>query len=238
MSWLYSRALVEEYSAESCSGGEPSAPSNTTNTPAMYLSQGKTTEASNLSRYGMMCEPLTAYHGAELLTSYLAGFPARTLAVQAMAPGLMENEVVFGAKWPGSLAKYDLDTASWKTAQCLLLGGLESFSGTWPRWGIMQDGAFWELAMPGYITSVKESGLLPTPQKIDGDFYQMKIKTAAREGHQVQLTTEAIKLNSTRFPLPCLGEIVMGWPEGWTRSDGEELEMGKFRQWLDLHGIS
>ena len=236
MSWLYSRALAAEYSGASSSDGVRFALLNGTNTPAMYLSQGKTTEASTLSRYGMTCEPLTGNLGAELLTSYLAGFHARTSVVQAMEPGLMENEADFGTKWPGSLAKYDLDTASWKTAQCLLLGGLESFSGTWPRWGIMQSGEFWELTMPGYIISVKESGLLPTPQKIDGDFYQMKIKTAASEGHQVHLTTEAIKLNLMRFPLPCLGEIVMGWPEGWTRSDGEELETDKFQAWLDSHG--
>ena len=53
MSWLYSRALVEEYSGENFLDGEQSAQSSSTNTPAMFLSQGKTTEALNLSRYGM-----------------------------------------------------------------------------------------------------------------------------------------------------------------------------------------
>lgn len=67
MSWLYSLALVEEYSGESCSDGEQSVLSSLMNTPAMFLWQGKTTEALKLSRYGMMCELLTENRGEDIL---------------------------------------------------------------------------------------------------------------------------------------------------------------------------
>jgi hypothetical protein len=65
------------------------------------------------------------------------------------------------------LAKYDPDSCSWKTAQCSLFGGLEPFSETWPRWGMMRGGVCWELAMPAHLTKGSESGLRPTPVRRD-----------------------------------------------------------------------
>ncbi len=82
MSWLYSRALVAEYSAASSSDGEQCAPLNGNPTPQAYLPSDKTTRFWNLSRYGMTCRPLTENRGEELLTLFRAGFRAKTLAAQ------------------------------------------------------------------------------------------------------------------------------------------------------------
>ena len=82
MSWLFSRALVEEYLGENFSDGEQSAPSSGNHTPQVFLPPDKTTRFWNLSRYGMTCKPLTADRGEDLLTLFREGFRARTLARQ------------------------------------------------------------------------------------------------------------------------------------------------------------
>ena len=76
MSWHFSQALVAEFSADTSLAGELSAPSSGNPTQLAYLSHGKTTEFSRLSRFGMTCRLLTDDRGEALLTSYLAAFRA------------------------------------------------------------------------------------------------------------------------------------------------------------------
>ena len=144
MSWLYSQALVEEYSEENSLDGEQSAQLNGNHTQQAYCAHDKMTAFSRLSRFGMTYKPLTENLGEELLTLYLAGFRAKTLAQQEKVKDLTESEAGCGAKWRGSFTKYDLDLRLWKTHQCSLLGDLEPFLQTWPQWGLMRDGECWE----------------------------------------------------------------------------------------------
>ena len=159
MSWLYSQVLVEEYLGGISSDGEQSAQSSGNPTQQAYCSPDKMTECSRLSRFGMMFKPLTEDLGEELLMSYLAGFHAKTSPQQAREQESTESGQECGEKWQGSFTKYDPDSSSWKTHQCSLLGGLESFSETWPRWGLMRSGECWEQQMSGLRTSETESGL-------------------------------------------------------------------------------
>ena len=78
MSWLFSQALVEEYSEDICLDGEQSVQLNGNNTQQAYCAPDKMTGFSRLSRFGMIYKPLTESRGEELLTLYLAGFPAKT----------------------------------------------------------------------------------------------------------------------------------------------------------------
>ena len=91
MSWLISRALMEayenslslqepvaEYSEASCSGGEPSALLNGNPSALGFSRSDRTMGFFRRSRSGMTFEHLTEDLGEELLTWYLAGFPART----------------------------------------------------------------------------------------------------------------------------------------------------------------
>ena len=78
MSWLFSRVLVEEYLGENSLDGEPSVLSSGNPIPQAYCAPDKMTGFSRLSRFGMTFKPLTEDRGQELLTLYLAGFPART----------------------------------------------------------------------------------------------------------------------------------------------------------------
>ena len=92
---------------------------------------------------------------------------AKTLAAPEKEQESKESDQDCGEKWQGSFAKYDHDTHSWRTHQCSLFGGLEEFSGTWPRSGMMRDGACWELTALAHHTSGIESGSgqsWPTPR--------------------------------------------------------------------------
>jgi hypothetical protein len=188
MSWLYSRALVEEYLAGTCSDGEPSAPLNGNLTQLAYLPPDKMTAFSRLSRFGMTFKPLTADRGEALLTLYLADFRAKTSAAQEKGLELMGSAQGCGEKWHGSLARYDPDSRSWKTHQFSLLGGLTEFSETWPRWGLMRNGElFPQKTLVPHIDE-KESGLWPTPVADDTG---LRKKPYAQGGTPLSLAVQA-----------------------------------------------
>ena len=144
MSWLFSRALVEEYLGDTSLDGEPSAPLSGNPTQQAYCAPDKMTAFSRLSRFGMTFKPLTENLGEELLTLYLGDFHAKTSQLPEKEMDLMESEAECGEKWRASFTKYDPDSSSWKTHQCSLQGDLDEFSETWPQWGLMRDGECWE----------------------------------------------------------------------------------------------
>ena len=168
MSWLFSQALVEVSWVDISLDGEQSVQLNGKPIPQAYCAPDKMTKFSRLSRFGMTYKPLTESRGEELLMSYLEDFHAKTFQPQEKAQELMESEVECGEKWHASFAKYNQDSCSWKTHQCLLLGGLEEFSETWPQWGLMRDGECWEQQTLEQTIRGTESGLSeekwPTPR--------------------------------------------------------------------------
>jgi hypothetical protein len=161
MSWLFSQALVEEYLGDTCLDGEQSAPSNGNPIQQAYCAPDKMTGFSRLSRFGMMFKPLTADRGEELLTLCRGVFLARTYQPLEKEQELTESEAECGEKWRGSFTKYDLDSCSWRTHQCSLLGDLDEFSETWPQWGLMRDGECWEQRTLEQTIRGTESGLSP-----------------------------------------------------------------------------
>jgi hypothetical protein len=223
MSWLFSLALVEEYSGANSWDGEPSAPLNGNRTQQAYCAPGKMTAFSRLSQYGMTYKPLTENRGEELLTLYLEDFRAKTSAPQERVQELTGSEAVCGEKWHASFTKYDPDMRLWKTHQCSLLGDLELYSETWPQWGLMRNGECWERLTLEQTIRGTESGLLqeiekfPTPtshNSKEGAYpaeYTRKTPTLA--------THAGGKLN------PMWVEWLMGWLLGWT--DLKPLEMDK-----------
>jgi hypothetical protein len=139
MSWLFSQALVGEYLAATFLDGEPCVQSSGNPTQLAYCAPDKMTVFSRLSRFGMTYKPLTEDRGEALLTLYREVFHAKTLAQPGGGQELTESDQECGKKWHGSFTKYDPDSYSWRTHQCLLLGDLELFSGIWPRWGLMRS---------------------------------------------------------------------------------------------------
>lgn len=214
MSYIFSRALVAASSLGSCLDTEQSAPSSGSLTLKPCLWHDRTMEPSRLSRFGMTCKILTASHGAELLTSWLADFRAKTSASQEAGQASTENAAECGTTWPASLAKFDPDTSSWKTAQLSLLGGLEEFSETWPRWGLMRAGECWERQTLAPRTSESAYGLWRTPSASVVDAKSNVVKLAGRTAQdpQVGLADQVLAKEKAKWPTPnCDGY----------RSDGE-----------------
>lgn len=164
MSWLFSRALVAASLGGNSSAGEPSAPLNLMPTPQPFLHNGKTTAFSKPSQYGLTYELLTADRGEALLMWFRAGFRARTSAPPVKAQASKAPAPASGWRWPASYAKYDPAERSWRTRQSSLLGGSESFSETWPRWGSMRNGECLARRPWAPLTSASASGSWPTPK--------------------------------------------------------------------------
>lgn len=235
MSWLYSQALVEESSAERCLDGAQCALWNAMPTQRPSWLPAKTTDACRLSRSGMTYAPLTDDLGEALLTWCLADSLASIFPALARAPGLPESTQDSGRKWPESLARFDHDSRSWKTHQCSLFGGLESFSETWPRWGMMRDGECWGLPTLEHNTSENESGFLPTPLESDGEGGGVCRSKNGREYNLRDWWANQGLGKRRQQRKPEFWEWVMGWPMGWTAS--EPLATDRFRQWSGSHGI-
>jgi hypothetical protein len=233
MSWLFSQALVEEYSAGTSLAGEPCAQLNVMPTPHKFWRRGKTIDASDLSLFGLTLRLLTDAHGAELLMSYLADFRAKTSAAPERAPELTASEAGCGQKVRGLLAKWSPKGSCWKTAQCSLLGDSDEFSGTWPRWGFMRDGECWELEKPALLTSATASGSsLPTPSGVNGGTNNTMGRIDEWGGSSNPLRGTVIG----SMCLPEFEELVMGWPIGWTELT--PYATAKFHEWQQQHSIS
>jgi hypothetical protein len=242
MSWLFSQALVEEYLVDISLDGEPSVPLSGSNTQQAYCAPDKMTKFSRLSRFGMTYKPLTESRGEELLTLYLADFHAKTSAQQGGGGGSRAADHQCGSTWQGSLARLDPDTLLWRTAQCSLLEDLELSLQTFPKWGLMQNGALYPQQTLVQTISVKESGLKPNkkeiwPTPVTRDYKDCGTQESMMRAFQnrdspgVALIVGATlggKLN------PTFSEWLMGWPLGWT--DLKPLETDKSLYVQQQHG--
>ena len=168
MSWHYLRVLVEEYLGDISLDGEQSVQSSGSNTQQAYCAPDKMTGFSRLSRFGMTYKPLTENLGEELLTLFRGAFPVRTLVPQEKEQALQETDRVCGNTWPGLLARYDLNSHSWKTVQCSLFEDLELSLETFPKWGTTVNGELYLQQTLVQTTNVNEFGLWPTPNTLEG----------------------------------------------------------------------
>ena len=249
------QVLGGDASAESCSDGEPSAQSRSRNTREMSFCNGRETESSTHSRSGMMLEHSTESRGAEKSMSSAEDFLVKTLVVPEKASAL---EKVLGADYGESMrglfAKYDHATASWKTAQCSLLEGLDSFSETWPRLGMMLRGRCYRLKSAVRLTNGKECGLsrktpdgmtffhTPTCVGLNGGSNSWRalkkriLLNATLTNEEKAEAIERCKVERGGKANPEWLEWLMGWPLGW--SGLKPLEMGKFLSWRRLHSVN
>ncbi len=163
MSWLFSQALVEEYSAATCWDGVPSAPLSVMPTQHKFWRNDKTMEPSQLSRFGLMCAVLTEDHGEALLTWFREDFLAKTSQQQVTGLGLTASGLASGVRWLESSVKYDPATSSWKTHRCLWDEDLPWSSVTLPKWGMALNGLVYRHPTLERPISATESGLWPTP---------------------------------------------------------------------------
>jgi len=235
MSYTYLQGQGEEYSAECFSAIPACVLSRLSLIAEKSCFNGNETESCRPSRSGMTCEPLTADRGAGKSISCAEGFRARISVLQEKVLELKENEAGYGQKCGESLAKYDRDTLSLKTRQCLLFEEVSESLLILPEWGCLRDGELWEVTPPADVRTASACGLsLMRPTASDGLRHVFKIHQLIRKNHQDgNLSEQAARVIQKKITPECC-EILMNWPEGWT--DLKPLEMGKIRQWLNSHG--
>eukprot|EP01133_Synstelium_polycarpum_P009836 gene9836-11493_t len=144
MSWLFSQALVAEYSAATCSGGESSVQLSVMPTPHKFWRNDRTMEPSQLSRFGLTCVILTEHHGEALLTWFLADSHAKTYRLRGTVMASMEPVLASGVKWLESSVRFDLRSSTWKTHRCLWEEDLHWSLVTLPKWGMTRSGALFQ----------------------------------------------------------------------------------------------
>ena len=240
MSWLFSQALAEEYSAATCLDGAQFAQLSVMPTPHKFWRNDKMMEHSDLSRFGLTCAALTESNGAELLTSFLADFPVRTFQQQAPEQEYQERDQDYGNKWQESSVRFDLDSCSWKTHLCLWEEDLQWSSVTLPKWGLMRSGVVYQHQSAERPITGTESGLLPTPRASMGGHgiawcrartgdHRHNLEDFLAWQHLEDGGEETPGLNAN----PDYVEWLMMWPMGWT--DLKPLEMDRFQEWQQQH---
>lgn len=162
MSWLFSQALVAEYSEATSSAGAPSAPLSVMPTQHKFWRNDKMMDPSKLSQFGLTCAVLTEDHGEALLTWFRADSRVRTYQLPGMASASMAHAPGSGVKWRESSARYDLKSSTWKTHLCLWEEDLPWSSVTLPKWGMTRSGALFQHPTLERPISASVAGLWPT----------------------------------------------------------------------------
>ncbi len=220
-----------------CSGGELCVPLKSKITHAEFYCNGKLMDSYLDSLSGTTFVHSMGSHGEEKSMLSQEDSLAKICQPQEKAQDLMASDQDSGRKWQGSFAKYNPDTHSLRTPQCLLFEDSTEFCAILPKWGLMLDGELWEQQTLVQNTKGIESGLSLTPPPPDN----WPTPTTPSGGGNCGGSgayKNAIK-NGTHIPHsinPNLYEWLMGWPTGWT--DLKPLATGKWPFVQQPHGDS
>jgi hypothetical protein len=240
MSYTYLLAQGEASSAECFSDIPASVLLKLNLTPEKCCSNGNGMASCQGFQSGIMSPPSTAHRGEEKSMLSAEASLAKTLAQPERGLESRENEADFGESRPESFVRYSHDTHSWKIRQYSLLEGLDEFSETWPKWGMMQGGQCFQVLTPVIATLENESGFLPTICASEmRDISRAEVLAKLDKGGRVARrfcsrvipdAKEIVGLN------PCFAEWMQGWPDSWTEL--KPLETDKMQAWLRSHGAS
>jgi len=239
MSWHFSRVQVEEFSQVNSLGIESFAPSRTMLTPQGYCCSAKMIKSLPRSRYGMTLEHLMEESGEVLLTWFREDSLAKVSPLPAKGQGYKrEQGQDCGLSFQGLLEKSKQSGFGLKTLPSLSDGEWVLSSLTFPKWGTMRNGVYWEVETLEGQASERECGFLPTPTSTDWKRTPMKTNYAYRpmtRGTSDTLAQWAVResgLPHARL-VPDLWEWVLSWPLMWTGL--EPLVMVKYLSWRLRH---
>jgi hypothetical protein len=238
MSWHFSQALVAVFSEENFWGGELSAALKSSPTPQVFLSKDRMKAFSTRSLSGMTFAPLTESLGEELLTWFLGDFLVKTLVSEEKERASKAREADSGKKGPASSARYDRDSRSWKIALCLQDEDSGLFSEIWPKWGTMRNGVCSEASISGLGINANECGFsVPTIGKNEYKGCSRK-RFRGSPAYRGAKMSEGLRTSETdpMYTHPNFAEQAMGWPITWTEL--RPLEMDRFQQWQQAHGVN
>ena len=230
MSYIYLQGQGAESSAGRFSDIPAYVLSRLNLTASKSCFKGRETESFRSFQSGTTLKPLTDLLGAGGLTLCAEDSPAKTLARQEKAQELKVIDLGYGKKCGESFARYDPEESLWKTRQCSLFGGLEEFSETWPRWGIMENGVCWDVTIPEEPITERGYGYLPTLRRSG---QSRAFKVYVRKKYKGNLEEFLGKIGFSGFINPQFSEAMMMWPIGWT--DISPLAMDKFQSWQQQH---
>lgn len=232
-----------------CSDIELLAQSKSNVIPEKFCLQGSLTEAYLHSLSGTTLLPSESTiqireatsngsEKGERNSSFVAGSlnHAKISVLQDVVPESLGREADFGLSKPGSFAKWNQNTSTWKTVQYSLFEDSESSLAQWPRWGSMQDGVCYLEKMSARFISENEFGLsLPTPGKNEGKG-SSKNRFLNSPHFRGAKTSEGLRTceSDPTYLNPSFAELIMMFPMGWT--DLRPLAMHKFRDWRQQHG--
>lgn len=178
----YLQGLEEESLPTSCSDIKLSEPAKSKSTQGKSCCNDNETESCQSSQSGMTLKHSTELTGKEELTWYAGDSPVRTYHPQEKEQEFQVVDQDCGPRWRESLARYNPDTYSWRTAQCSLIEGLESFSEAWPRWGTMRNGELFPAKTQVEFICENASGFsLPTPRSCTAMAAPITTNTAAHK---------------------------------------------------------
>lgn len=217
-------------SAASASGSKepecepsPSAKSNPIAAPSSR-STGRMSDASTTSATLQQKDSPQQQQRATLpLTLSPAAFPVRTSARRELERVWRGREAGFGPNSSVLLASFDRDMRSWRTLGRSLFEVWSEYSGTLPRSGMTRSGTLWELHTSAPIISAKEFGYLPTPRASDASGGGVR-------GRRRRFWKLVDWFRNTIGPGPMpatLPEMLMGFPEGWTRLEASETPLSR-----------
>ena len=233
MSYIYLQEQ-EEGSWEECSSDTPQFVLWKLNLiAAKSCCNGNETESYPSSQSGTMSPPLTEGRGEERLMSFAEDSHAKTSVQPGRGKELQESEVDCGEKWQESLAKYDQNTSSWKTHQCLLFEDSTESLEILPKWGMMQDGVLYPLEPAAHLTEENASGSLPTPRAFVSRQKKFYIRKNAQGNLEELPSYPKYQHLSGKLINPEWMEWLMGWPIGWAAL--KPLETDKFQSWRQQH---
>lgn len=155
------------------------------------------------------------------------GSLAKTSVLLEGEPESKARDRPCGHTWRELYMKFDRDTASLKTHRHLFTEDLELSSATFPKWGMMQNGALWERITLPPLTGATGSGSWATPTTMDtlppkSQKALLKEATEARPGRSKPANLRDQVSNMDNWPTPCARD----WKganaiEGLVRNDGK-----------------
>lgn len=213
MSWLFSRALVEDCLVPTYSAYSRDAVLSWIGEGDAYLLDDRTKELYPRFQFGMTFLPLTVDPGFLKLISSLEVFLAKHSVTRQ---GGVILPSIFGRKCSVSSAKLNQPTFLQRTSPERPSKQPQKIVPVW----VTKPKCFplvrktWVQTMYG-----KDFGYLHTPTT--------KANYAAHSMQKHSGCRNYVKVFGR--PHPIFQEWLMGWPEGWT--DTKPLEMGKFQLW-------
>ena len=242
---LCSRGLVAVSSEGISSEPDASEPSRSKTTQGESYKRGRKTGASRRSRSGTTSEPsasitlnaptiCSAFALSLIGSSCLEDSHAKTSPLQAPNGDSMETGRDSGLKCCELLARYDLDSSSWRTAQTLFDSGFPLFPQDWPKSGMTRSGKLLELPTLEHHTVENACGFWPTPTATQFKGWS--------PGHNRANTDDRLDYKVEREGgmgggtlNPTWVEWLMGWPLGWTST--EPMSVSTWVAWQKAFGI-